>query len=107
MIWIKIIGVKITATGNAGHGSAMLQGTAIERLLQSLEMVQEFRSEQMARLVKSDNQLRDCGRLTSVNITMLEAGKQVNVIPDEAIARIEEYTERLSIAICRFGCSGC
>lgn len=40
----------------------------------------------MAKLTDSSNVLRDSGRITSVNITMLAAGKQLNVIPDEATA---------------------
>lgn len=65
----------------------MLQGTAMERLLRILGRVQQFRDDQVARLARSDDVLRDCGKFTSVNITMLSAGKQVNVIPDEAVAR--------------------
>lgn len=80
------LGVKIRTTGNAGHGSALLQGTAVERLLKILGRVCDFRDAQLAKLTQSDNVLRDCGKFTSVNITMLSGGKQVNVIPDEALA---------------------
>jgi aminoacylase len=81
--------VKVVAIGNAGHGSALLQGTAVERLLRVLEKVRSFRAEQMKRLAQSDNQLRDCGKFTSINITRLQAGSQTNVIPDEAIAHLD------------------
>lgn len=65
------IGIQITALGNAGHGSALLQGTAMEKMLKTLQRVQEFRMTQSVKLVSSDNILRDCGRITSVNITMV------------------------------------
>ena len=81
--------VKIIAIGNAGHGSALLQGTAVERLLCVLERVRSFRAKQVKRLSQSDDQLRDCGKFTSVNITRLQAGSQTNVIPDEAIAYLD------------------
>lgn len=58
----------------------------MERLLGCLSRVQAFRAAQMAKLTSSPNALRDSGHITSVNITMMEAGKQVNVIPDVASA---------------------
>lgn len=80
------LGVRIKATGNAGHGSALLQGTAVERLERVLSSIQAFRAEQIQRLARSEFAARDSGKFTSINITMLEAGKQMNVIPDEATA---------------------
>lgn len=85
----SFVGVKIIAKGNAGHGSVMLQGTAVERLLNCLQKVRQFRVEQLGKLCKSDNMIRDAGKFTSVNITMLKAGQQTNVIPDEAIAYLD------------------
>ena len=78
--------VKIKATGNAGHGSAFVQGTAVERILVVLQRIQEFRDQQLKKVTRSSDLWRDMGRMTSVNVTMLEAGKQINVIPDEACA---------------------
>lgn len=66
------LGIKVTARGNAGHGSVMLQGTAVERLLACLDKVRQFRAEQSGKLFKSDNIVRDAGKYTSVNITMLQ-----------------------------------
>ena len=83
------VGIKIKTSGAAGHGSSLLQGTAVERLMKVLNAVSEFRSLQVDRLAKSDDYVRDCGKFTSVNITMLNAGSQVNVIPDEACAMVD------------------
>lgn len=81
-----VVGIKIVVTGNAGHASALLQGTAMERLVRILSAIQAFRSHQVLKLAKSDFMARDSGKYTSINVTMLESGKQMNVIPDEAIA---------------------
>ncbi|PJF16762.1 hypothetical protein PSACC_03432 [Paramicrosporidium saccamoebae] len=65
---IKLInvGIKLTARGNAGHGSVMLQGTAVERLLACLDKVRQFRAEQSGKLYKSDNLIRDAGKTFDV-----------------------------------------
>lgn len=94
-IWCKCFGscnwfihglaVKITTSGNAGHGSIFVQDTAVEKLHRIMDKILTFRSQQMAKLAQSADPLAT-GRITSVNITMLEAGKQLNVIPDEASA---------------------
>ena len=88
----------------------------MERLLRILGRVPKFRDDPVARLTRSDDVLRDCGKFTSVNITMLSAGKQVNVIPDEAVARrgdawtgpVDDLARaRGNLALgCRFGYSG-
>eukprot|EP00834_Sanchytrium_tribonematis_P006580 NODE_498_length_6794_cov_0.318250.p1 type:complete len:396 gc:universal NODE_498_length_6794_cov_0.318250:107-1294(+) len=78
--WIKLI-----ARGTAGHGSLLLENTANIKLLKVLNKVSEFRDQQCE---KQRNGFK-IGELTSANITMLESGKQVNVIPDTASASVD------------------
>jgi hypothetical protein len=58
----------------------------MERLLRFLHRVSSFREVQVKKIIHSDNVMRDSGRFTSVNITMISGGKQANVIPDEVTA---------------------
>lgn len=76
----------MTAIGGAGHGSRFIQGSAVERLLGCLGKVQEFIKAQVSKLEKLDDTFLNGELLTCVNITMLSAGKQINVVPDEASA---------------------
>lgn len=81
--------IKIVATGTAGHGSALLQGCAVDRLLRVLERIQDFRAKQVHRLTTIGDEFVNSGKITSINITRLHAGKQINVIPDEAVAFVD------------------
>jgi aminoacylase len=80
------VGIKVIAHGAAGHGSSLAQGTSNERLLKCLLKFSEWREEQTRRLVAANG---DLGAVTSINITMLQAGKQCNVIPEVAEASID------------------
>uniref|UniRef100_A0AC34Q9J4 Peptidase M20 dimerisation domain-containing protein n=1 Tax=Panagrolaimus sp. JU765 TaxID=591449 RepID=A0AC34Q9J4_9BILA len=57
-------------------------GTKLQRLL---EVVYKYRSEQKAKVDSSGGKLK-LGDLTSVNLTKVDGGVQVNVLPDEIVA---------------------
>lgn len=76
--------LKATVEGAAGHASTMPQGTAMERMLRLLNRIYAYRTEQQLRL-KSEPP----GMTTSINVTMIEGGRQVNVIPDIIVASID------------------
>lgn len=61
--------IRITATGPAGHGSSLLQGTAVERLLTVLNKFSEWRASELKALAAHDG---DLGAVTSINITVLK-----------------------------------
>jgi aminoacylase len=86
--------VKVTAEGNTGHGSRFIEGTAVEQIMAVTERALSFRQEQKDLLHGVGNsshhncshvvarKLRDKkitpGDVTSLNVTMLRAGIQVN-----------------------------
>ncbi|OMH83486.1 Aminoacylase-1 [Zancudomyces culisetae] len=74
--------VKFTAHGNTGHGSQFIEGTAIEKLLPVINGVMALRDEELAKLktLKQGAQIA-AGEVTAINLTMLEGGKQQNVVP--------------------------
>ncbi|OMJ20661.1 Aminoacylase-1 [Smittium culicis] len=78
LCWVKFI-----AHGNTGHGSQFIEGTAIEKLLPVINELSNFRKVQLDSLKEkfSISQMQNQGNFTSVNLTMLEGGKQPNVIP--------------------------
>ncbi|OMJ11281.1 Aminoacylase-1 [Smittium culicis] len=74
--------VKFTAHGNTGHGSQFIEGTAIEKLLPIINELSQLRVDEKARLhAMSGNPLLNQGSVTSANLTILEGGKQPNVVP--------------------------
>ncbi|PVU97346.1 hypothetical protein BB559_002066 [Furculomyces boomerangus] len=74
--------VVFTAHGNTGHGSQFIEGTAIEKLLPIIDELMEFRSNQLEELKSmGGTQFLNQGHFTSVNLTILEGGKQANVVP--------------------------
>ncbi|KAJ3205660.1 adenylate cyclase, partial [Dinochytrium kinnereticum] len=81
-VWIK-------ATGNVGHGSQFIQDPAPAKLLRVLSKFLAWRDTQEALFkfgMKSDGSRRplDLGDVTTINLTMLKAGVQFNVVPGEA-----------------------
>ncbi|CAG8593399.1 4524_t:CDS:2 [Ambispora leptoticha] len=77
--------IIVTTRGNTGHGSQFIRDTAnriINRFL-------EFRASQERQLeinVHADGRKYSLGDVSSVNLTILQAGVQHNVIPQEAKA---------------------
>ncbi|KAJ3116649.1 adenylate cyclase [Phlyctochytrium bullatum] len=81
-VWIK-------AVGNVGHGSQFIKDPAPTKLLRVLNKFLAWRDTQEALFkfgVKSDGSRRplDLGDVTTLNLTMLKAGVQFNVVPGEA-----------------------
>ncbi|OZJ02963.1 hypothetical protein BZG36_04519 [Bifiguratus adelaidae] len=84
--------VKITAKGPVGHGSQFIQDVATIKLVKVLRKFIEFREEQEKQLeigVHDDGRAFTLGDVTTVNLTMLEAGVQYNVVPNEASAGLD------------------
>ncbi|KAJ1964389.1 adenylate cyclase [Dispira parvispora] len=85
--------VRYTAHGNTGHGSQFINHTAIPKLLNVVNTLLDFRAKEEQRLlhdVKEDGQSRlRLGDVTTVNLTMLNCGKQVNVVPECAEASFD------------------
>ncbi|PVU85545.1 hypothetical protein BB559_006953 [Furculomyces boomerangus] len=74
--------VTFTAHGNTGHGSQFIEGTAIEKLLPVIYELMEYRASELKSLNEMEGiQLLNQGHFTTVNLTILEGGKQANVVP--------------------------
>lgn len=73
--------ITIICSGTPGHGSLLHDNTAGEKLI---SVIQEFfnkRSEEKAKLEENSN--LSLGEVTSINLTKIEGGVQVNVVPPE------------------------
>lgn len=70
--------IRVQCPGNTGHGSLLLNGTAGEKLRVVIEKFMDYRAEQKARL--SDPSVK-LGDVNSVNLTMIQGGVQMNVLP--------------------------
>ncbi|KAI6239599.1 N-acyl-L-amino-acid amidohydrolase [Aphelenchoides fujianensis] len=73
--------VKVNAKGTPGHGSRFQENTAGAKLQSIINSFLKFRSEQEQRL-KSNPDLK-LGDVTTVNLTKVDGGVQMNVIPAE------------------------
>eukprot|EP01133_Synstelium_polycarpum_P007346 gene7346-8557_t len=87
--------VHITAVGNAGHGSRFIEGTAVERLMRTVNKMLAFRQEQFDSLHRGHSECgKKLGDVTTLNLTVLKAGVgegpfpnySYNVIPTQAEA---------------------
>lgn len=77
---------RITARGNAGHGSQFIQDTAGAKLIAFSADLLAMRDEQeqiLASGVHPDGTKFALGDVTTINLTILGGGKQVNVVPNE------------------------
>ncbi|OLY77583.1 Aminoacylase-1 [Smittium mucronatum] len=73
--------VTFTANGNTGHGSQFIEGTAIKKLLLIINELMQLRSNQLTELQNTGGvYLLNLGQVTSVNLKMLEGGKQPNFV---------------------------
>ncbi|CAG8578983.1 10716_t:CDS:2, partial [Scutellospora calospora] len=81
--------INVKARGNTGHGSQFIKDTAVSKLNRIINKFMEFRTsqeQQLAICVNADGSKYKIGDVTTINLTMLNAGVQHNVIPEEAIA---------------------
>ncbi|XP_043474394.1 aminoacylase-1-like [Leptopilina heterotoma] len=72
--------VWIECTGKPGHGSLMPDNTVGEKFMKVIDKFMEFRASEKAKL--RDSKLK-IGDVTSINLTQVQGGVQMNVIPSE------------------------
>ncbi|XP_043466015.1 aminoacylase-1-like [Leptopilina heterotoma] len=65
--------------GEAGHGSSLLNNTSAEKLRVIIDRFMDYRASEKDKL--KDPKVKN-GNITSINLTMLKGGLQVNVVPD-------------------------
>lgn len=95
--WIKInfyvnkttiiIGFALKIVGTAGHGSLLLENTAGEKLYRILEKYLLFRNREAQKLI--DNPNLTIGDVTTVNLTIIDGGQQINVVPPVIVAQFD------------------
>ncbi|CAG9784872.1 unnamed protein product [Diatraea saccharalis] len=71
--------IKVTCLGNPGHGSLLFDNTAGEKLYYMIDKFMKFREAERKKL----KSILETGGVTTVNLTMIEGGVQVNVLPEK------------------------
>ncbi|VDM61998.1 unnamed protein product [Angiostrongylus costaricensis] len=79
--------VEITCSGSPGHGSKFIENTAVEKLQSVVNSVLSFREQQRS-MLRTDSSKR-LGDVTTVNITKINGGVQVNVLPEQFIMSLD------------------
>ncbi|KAL8587111.1 hypothetical protein ACOMHN_026079 [Nucella lapillus] len=79
--------VRITFTGNPGHGSAFIENTAVSKMNKLMNRALKYRDEQEQRLKSSPS--LSIGDVTTLNINILKGGVQTNVVPSEVSATFD------------------
>jgi aminoacylase len=79
-IWLQFI-VK----GNTGHGSRLIENTAAEKAQFILNEMLQYRAKEKERLEQSQttDKLLQLGNITTINLTKMSGGVQLNVVPDQ------------------------
>ena len=77
----------MTCNGSPGHGSRFLENTAAEKAQKVINRLLEFRAQEKLRL-ESNPQLT-LGDVTTVNLTLMQGGVQVNVVPDKFVINFD------------------
>lgn len=72
--------VEFRINGNTGHGSLLLANTVGEKLAHLMAKLNDFRDSELKRLDDSNGSL-DTADITTVNMTLLNGGVQLNVVP--------------------------
>lgn len=72
--------IKITCRGSPGHGSKFIENTAAEKLQSIINSALSFREEQ--RLLLKNDPTKKLGDVTTLNLTKVDGGVQVNVLPE-------------------------
>lgn len=80
--------------GTTGHGALLHEKTAGEKIRFIIDRFMDYRSEQV-KLLK-DNPTLGVGDVTSVNLTILQGGVQINVVPTTLSVK---FDVRLSINV--------
>ncbi|KHJ76308.1 peptidase dimerization domain protein [Oesophagostomum dentatum] len=76
--------LKVTCTGSPGHGSKFISNTAAEKLHKLISQTLAFREEQ--RQVLESDPSKTLGDVATLNLTIIEGGVQVNVLPEKFTA---------------------
>merc|ERR1719341_619587 len=77
----KAFKMRVTCPGSPGHGSMFVQDSAGAKARIVIDRFLGFRDDEEARL-KADPKLT-LGDVTTINLTIMEGGVQVNVVPDK------------------------
>lgn len=88
-----MIDLTVKCNGSPGHGSLLHENTAGEKIQYMINKFMNWRECEKLRLENSDLSIGD---VTSVNLTMLNGGCQVNVVPPELTVT---FDVRLSIQV--------
>ena len=73
--------VKFKCTGNPGHGSRFIENTAAEKVQYLTNKLLGFREEQ--KKIYNSSPDMTLGDVTTVNLTYMSGGVQMNVVPNE------------------------
>jgi len=73
--------VQFKCKGNPGHGSRFIENTAASKVQYLMNKLLGFRDEQ-EKIYNADDTLT-LGDVTTVNLTMMSGGVQMNVVPNE------------------------
>merc|ERR1719510_1089840 len=79
----NVFWIKFKCTGNPGHGSRFIENTAASKVQYLMNKLLNFRDEQK-KIYDSDESLT-LGDVTTVNMTYLSGGVQMNVVPNEFV----------------------
>jgi len=88
-----MIDLQIKCTGTPGHGSLLHENTAGEKLHYVINKFMNWREHEKLRMKSCK---LNSGDVTSINLTMVNGGCQINVVPPELTV---SFDVRLSIAV--------
>lgn len=88
-----MIDLQIKCTGTPGHGSLLHKNTAGEKLQYIINKFMNWREHEKLRM---KNCKLDSGDVTSINLTKVNGGCQINVVPPELTV---SFDVRLSIDV--------
>lgn len=74
-----LVGLNFQCRGTTGHGSLLLKDTAGEKARYIIDRMMDFRENEVKRL--ENNPDFTIGDVTTVNLTVIKGGVQVNVLP--------------------------
>lgn len=74
-----ITGVEFKCSGTTGHGSLLHKNTAGEKIRYIIDKLMDYRKVEVQKL--ENNPEFTIGDVTTVNLTILTGGVQVNVVP--------------------------
>lgn len=84
---LPILGINFECPGTTGHGSLLHKDTAGEKVRHIIDKAMDFRQTQVEKL--ENNPEFTIGDVTSVNLTILKGGVQVNVVPPLIMAAFD------------------